>query len=344
VTIVAMALVILASTVVAARDPMTLGVSIDPARTRLVSEVDAFTARTGTQPAIWSTWSTWGSRGANVSLKAPCKPGFGSCSFPLKFVNALVGRGITPMIWWAPSGGERDRKGWYSRYKNITAGKHDKYIEAWAAAAARVSGKATVLVRFAHEMNGQWFPWGLGRYDNSPKRFKAAWRYIWQKFKAAGATNVKMIWSPIREGCEGCRPNYRFESFYPGNRYVPYAGMTALNWGAKRWRSLPSIVADPLARLRQVTRTRAKPAGKPVILAELASYHRGGDKAGWITTGYNKVFRKWPSVVGIVYLDANIPVGAYGTRDWRLAKPADGSALAAYSAIAARPKFKGSIQ
>jgi len=44
--------------------------------------------------------------------------------------------------------------------------------------------------------------------------------------EAVGADNVRFLWSPMPEGCIGCRPDHRLERFYPGGRYVDYVGFT----------------------------------------------------------------------------------------------------------------------
>ena len=57
-------------------------------------------------------------------------------------------------------------------------------------------------------------------------------------FQEEGATNVKWVWAPSREDCKGCEPNYRYESFYPGNRYVDYVALNSYNSAKRRWRTL----------------------------------------------------------------------------------------------------------
>ena len=53
-----------------------------------------------------------------------------------------------------------------------------------------------VVLRFAHEMNGHWYPWGAHRTD--PADFVAAWRHIHDVFRTVGATNVIWTWTPAR--------------------------------------------------------------------------------------------------------------------------------------------------
>jgi hypothetical protein len=329
-------LILLTGTSAIARSPMALGLSEDPAVSRDMSFVDAVIAETGATPALWSLWSTWGSRGGQGS----CTPSGGTCAFPSQAAAGLEARGITPMIWWKPTDPANRAKGRYERYIRIIKGRHDPYIRQWALDAKAHGGP--IVLRFAHEANGHWYPWGLAQLDNTPWRFKQAWRHVWRIFRDLGASNVRFLWNPIEEGCAGCIPDFRYESFYPGNKYVDYVGINAFNWGWRRWQPLTEILKPSVKRMRQLTGTRSLPRGKPIIVGELSSNHVNGNKASWLRTGYRKTFERWPKVKALVYLDVDMRHA--GQPDWRLIKPANGSALRAYVEIAAKPKFRGAIR
>jgi hypothetical protein len=321
---------------VGARSPMALGTTVNPTDARDMGVVDDVVRTTGAKPALWSLWSVWGSRGGQQA----CTPAKGTCAFPAVAASGLKARGITPMIWWLPTGPDDAFVGTYSRYIRIIKGRHDAYIRRWALDARAHGGP--IVLRFAHEPNGHWYPWGLARLDNSPKRFKRAWRHIWGIFRSVGATNVKFLWNPIEEGCAGCQPNIRFDRFYPGNKYVDYVGINVFNWSwGRRWQSLPRLLERPVRRLRQVTSKPWLPRGKPVIVGEVASSHIGGNKAKWIRNGYARTYKRLAMVKAIVYLD--VDMRRSGHPDWRLLKPTDGSALRAYSSVAAMSRFKGVI-
>lgn len=324
------------SAVVEARSQIALGHSVEPADARDMRVVDRHIARYGAKPAMWSLWSTWGSRGG----EAHCRTGKGTCAFPAAAAAGLRKRGITPLIWWTPVAPPGQARGHYARYLRIINGHHDDYIREWARD-AKVHGGPIVL-RFAHEMNGKWYPWSVSRFDNSPKRFKRAWRRVWRIFQNSGATNVRFLWNAMPEKCVGCNPYYRYESFYPGNRYVDYIGVNVYNYSPVNWRSMPSILGKPLRRLRDMTRTRARPRGMPVILGEVASGFHGGDKARWLRKGYLQTQRRWPQVKGIVYFDVDMRRNRHA--DWRLIRPRDGSAVRAYRQLVARPIFRGRIR
>jgi hypothetical protein len=338
-TVAALMLTVLATASVAARAPMALGISSE--RTTDLAAINDYKASTGAKPALWTVWSDWGSRGG----RANCVKGVGTCAFPTELARGIGSRGVTPFIWWQPTDPAVDRsdpctepvaRSAYASYPQITKGKHDKYIRDWAKA-AKAYGKP-VIVRFAHEMNGTWFPWSIcDKNGNTPKAFIAAWRHIVNEFRSVGARNVKFLWSPYNTESGGYAP------FYPGNAHVDYVGVTSLNWGNERWRPLSGLLERPMKVLQNVSRTSANPKGKPVILSEVGSNHLGGDKPGWIRDGYAHAYKKYPAIRAMVYFDINTAAITESQPDWRLVMPEDGSALAAYQSVASKPAFRASF-
>ena len=75
-------------------------------------------------------------------------------------------------------------------YRNIdiARGAQDRYIMRFARSLARYPG--TVWLRYAHEMNGYWYPWSRGA-----RAYRWAWRRIVRLFGVAGADNVRFVWS-----------------------------------------------------------------------------------------------------------------------------------------------------
>lgn len=328
---VALALIVLVASSAAARDPMSLGASSQFSTD--MAAVDDFANRVGVRPALWTLWSSWGDRGGRWR----CFRGFGTCAFPGAAARGLRSRGITPSIYWQPTDPSNPGAGRFERYRNIVVGKHDRYIREWARA-ARNFGEP-VVVRLAHEMNGTWFPWSLTNFDNTGSGFQAAWRHIVTEFRRVGARNVRFLWSPFQR-CTTCS-KYTYEQFYPGNRYVDYVGVTALNWGDVTWTSLDGLLAESLTELRQLTRTSRNPRGKPVILPEVGSNWVGGDKAAWIRDGYQIAYKRWPAIRAMVYFDYDTTFA--GQPDWRLIQPSDGTAFEAYRSLASMRIFRAAF-
>jgi hypothetical protein len=189
---------------------------------------------------------------------------------------------MTPVISWGPfdaNGPTIDQPTY--RLANITRGDFDGYIDSWAAG-LKAYGKP-VYLKFAHEMNGNWFPWGVGVNGNQPGDFVAAWRHIHDRFASTGVTNVRWIWNPnvVYSGIPAT-----LQQVYPGHDYVDWVGMNGYNWGTSvYWASCPcrstwetfSQVFD--RTYRELTAL----ANKPIFIGEFASSEAGGNKAKWIS-------------------------------------------------------------
>ena len=309
----------------AARRPITIGIA-DPAG-RDVATLDAHVAQVGgPQPGLWALWSDWGSRGGSPT----CVPGLGDCAFPTDMVMQLHARGITPVIWWEPTNPANPLQGYYERYKRTLNGFHDAYLIEWARA-ARAAGEASgkpILLRYAHEATGYWFPWSVGRFDNTKETYKAAWRYVWRIFRQEGALPyVHFLWSTV----------FPYKWAYPGDRFVKYVGVTVLNFGADRsWRYPGSLIAKRVRASLKITQ-------RPIIIAEMATAYLGGDKASWLKQAYKQSYERFPKIWGIMYLDTDEPNITAGQPDWRLVKPDDGLALRMYQFLATRARFQGRL-
>jgi len=162
---------------------------------------------------------------------------------------------------------------------DITAGTHDAYITQWATA-AKAWGKP-MFMRFNHEMNGNWFPWGEQANGNRPGDFARAWRHVHDIFVSVGATNVKWVWCPNIIG-SSLAP---LASIYPGDAYVDWVGMDGYNWAADRnmgWLTSSQVVKPTYDALVSLAPT------KPIMIGETGTSEDGGplgkpaSKAAWI--------------------------------------------------------------
>jgi len=309
----------------AARKPMVIGIA-NPDSAGL-SALDTHIAQNaGIPPRLWALWSDWGGRGGSQI----CQPGQGNCAFPYDSVVQLQQRGITPVIWWQPTNPNNPLQGLYERFKRTTNGYHDAYIIEWARA-ARAAGEATgkpVMIRYAHEATGYWFPWSIGRFDNTKELYKQAWRHVWKIFKREGALPwVRFIWSTV----------FPYKWAYPGDKYVSFVGVTVLNFGAdRRWRMPAPLIDKRVRASKKITK-------KPIIISELATNYLGGNKSKWLKQAYKRSYEKHPKIRAIMYLDTDQPAILAAQPDWRLVKPDDGSAMVTYNFIASRKRFQGQL-
>jgi mannan endo-1,4-beta-mannosidase len=220
----------------------------------------------------------------------------------LRQLEAVARRGSTPQISWEPwdqsVGAFREQPAY--RLATIIDGRHDAYIRSWARGLARFGKR--VHLRFAQEMNGDWYPWAEDANGNRPGEYVQAWRHVHDIFTAEGATNVRWVWCPVT------RP-VRY-SQYPGDAYVDivalsgFNGGRALPWGG--WRSFHEIFNNQLQSLRRLAPT------KPVQISEVGSAEKGGDKAAWIHELFDYVdAHRW--IRSVIWFDLKKQA------DWRVA-------------------------
>ena len=230
-------------------------------------------------------------------------------------IERVAAHGAFPMLTWEPwdyRDAELSPPPWWGRAKGseaagpafpldrIAAGHFDDYVRESARRIARYGGP--LLLRWAHEMNGGWYPWGVGAPGASPETYRQAWRHVWELFRDEAATNVSWVWSPnILDHCAA------FEPFYPGADCVDWLGLDGYNlggWG--RWRSFRRLFAASYARVADL-------GPQPIMIAETACAEAGGNKACWIAeTLTHAIPTEFPRVHALIWFNAN------KERDWRI--------------------------
>src|SRR3954468_9781211 len=206
------------------------GLPYDPA------VLDPFTQATGVSPSVAMYFYDFGGRVDSAALRR------------------LRDSGRLPMMTWEPWNHTTPSANPYS-LQAIAAGEFDAYLSAQGKALAAVG--APVAVRFAHEMNGSWYPWGQGVNGNTPADYVAAYRHVHDVITAAGATNVIWVWSPITVIS---RPNVPLAPLYPGDGYVDWLGLRVYFRSPNA-----AYAADIPSTLRELD--RIAPA-KPIYVAE----------------------------------------------------------------------------
>ena len=218
-------------------------------------------------------------------------------------LNAIANRGSVPEITWEPWDAS---KGLYKsqpryRLRNIIAGRFDAYVWKWARSLA--AWKHPVRLRFAQEMDGNWFPWSDYANGNHRGEFVRAWRHVHRIFDLAGATNVEWVWSSA----------FSSPATFPGARYVNVLATTCQNGGrrlfARGWQSFARGCG------KAITHTHSLAPRLPLQLAEVASAEAGGSKAQWITEMWAYLARH-REVTSIVWFDI------VKEADWRISSSA----------------------
>lgn len=213
-----------------------------------------------------------------------------------------VNRTHEVMITWEPSDSADPlaAAGGATGLAEIASGSADAAIDAFLVQLDSFPGK--VDLRFAHEMNGSWYPWA-----GDPSLYKRAWDHLRDRI-AAVAPRVKMVWSVNNVD----RPSSNsLERYWPGRDKVDIIGIDGYNCLAG-WQS-PSEVFS-----RVYNRVAALDDSTPIWITETASCEaassvagsQGESKAGWITDLLSST--AMPRVAAIVWFDKDKEF------DWRV--------------------------
>jgi hypothetical protein len=232
----------------------------------------------------------------------------GYCSFQTPQFQAVRDHGSIPFFSWNPGPGG----GAYSDAQ-IAAGSQDAYIKAWAQAAKKWGHP--FFLRFAWEMNGSWFPWGVGNNGTTAADYVAMWRHVHDVFASVGATNATWVWCPNIDPYGKRAP---LASVYPGSAYVDWTCLDGYN-GANPWTSFKGLFKSTYD---QIVNTVAP--GKPMVVGETASTESGGSKADWIGWMMKILPIEFPQIRGLLWFDKQEP-GPGGRSDWPLESSAAAS-------------------
>jgi hypothetical protein len=221
--------------------------------------------------------------------------------FPTEAMNNVRGYGAIPVFSWGAETIPRTSAEQPDfQLADIAGGAYDTYLHQFAAE-ARDWGHPFFL-RFAWEMNGNWFPWSESANGNSPGQFVPAWRRVHDIFEAVGAHNVTWVWCPYADTPRKLR-RFPLKPLYPGNGYVDWTCLDGYNWGhnavnPRPWRSFKEIF-DPA--YKAVTKKIAP--RKPLMLGEFATTPYGGHKALWIRKMFETLPRQYPRVRALIYFN-----------------------------------------
>jgi hypothetical protein len=248
-------------------DSVAFGVYI-PDLVEEPQRLDDFARGVGRQPAIVSIYKQWD-----------------YVPFEAAELSAIWARGAVPMITWEPFSYE----GREFPLRRIQRGAYAKYIRE-SANAARRWGKP-ILLRFAHEMNGDWYPWGRGVEGNNSHRYRAVWQRLVGIFRKRGADNVQWVWTPnVNTGGE-----LPFRDLYPGDAWVDWVGFDGFNWALRgEWNSFTEIVDNSYEEMAALT-------SKPMIVSETGSSESGGDKAAWVASALREEIPRLPRIRAVVW-------------------------------------------
>ncbi len=278
--------------------------------------IDRIAGEIGRMPAFVQWYEAWGSEVSRFSER-----------LHLDRLRAVDERGAIPFITWEPwipaLGADQPEY----RAALIAAGEYDAYLRTWAIPLAQW-GKP-VYIRMFHEMNAEWYPWGVVHPDTTPEDLIAAWQHVCQVFRDAGAWNVRWVWC-----VDAGLGKVALDRIYPGDDFVDWVGIDGYNWGLEHpdpgWRTFDEIFSVPYRALARLTQ-------RPVMIAETASVERGGDKAAWIANAFAALPQRYSRVRAIAWFNEKRPDGDF---------PVGSSpeSLAAFQAAIAAPNMQAPLE
>lgn len=284
-TLAAVAVADTGTAAAAAPTPRTFGVTLPGVPTDL-SGLQALQTELGhdAQTVMW--YQAWSS----------------GTGFPATAAAQIAASGATPEVTWEPW----DPSAWVAQPKyalaRIASGAFDSYISSWARQ-IRGYGKPVIL-RFAHEMNGNWYPWSEQVNGNRPGDYVAAWRHVHAVFDKNKVTNVTWLWSPNVPYAGSTD----LGELYPGDASVDEVALDGYNWSTLQtgstWQSFDQVFDPGLAAVESLTT-------RPVSIGEVGCPEVGGDKPAWITDMFSTLSTR-TDIRGFVWFDYTKET------DWRI--------------------------
>lgn len=179
---------------------------------------------------------------------------------------AITSGGRTPVLtlepwpWWMTHD-QIDKQ-----YDNsaIVEGKFDNQLRGIAQTLVGYTGR--VFLRYAHEMNADWYPWGIGVNGNTAASYVRAWRHVHDVMSSI-APNILWVWAPAAG-----QDDVDLADVYPGDEYVDYVGVTGYG-RPNESATAEGTFGDWYAAVRKIT-------DKPAIISETGA--SGKHKVEWI--------------------------------------------------------------
>lgn len=167
-----------------------------------LSSISAFETVTAKKVSVVHWGSSWKNSDGSVN------------NFNPTYWDNARSRNIIPWFSWHPQQSGLGATQPAYTLAAIARGDWDSYITTWATAAKNWG--YPFFLRFMHEMNGTWYPWGIGANGNSRADFVPAWKHVHDIFTAVGASNVTWVWCPNNSA------TINLVDLYPGDPYTDW--------------------------------------------------------------------------------------------------------------------------
>lgn len=206
------------------------------------------------------------------------------------------------MITWEPYLKDNKSK---SILNDILSGKYDSLIGDFASELKKYNH--SVLLRWGHEMNGNWYSWSGEQNDKNTSLYIKSFQHIHDIFQQKGDKNVKFVFSVDAKDVPSITWN-RFENYYPGDEYVDIIGIDFYNWGSDAtlfagkifgWENPEKILKPPYERIIK------NYPHKPIMISEVGSSSSGGDKIKWMKDFFYLLKTRFTAIKAFVWFDIN---------------------------------------
>jgi hypothetical protein len=225
---------------------------------------------------------------------------FNGIVYPKAHIHAIFQSGAVPFVRLMPrSDEEQGHPEEVFTMQNIIDGVFDTELKKWAKDAKK--DNIPMLVDFAVEMNGDWFPWsgvftggdttdayGDPTYPDGPERFRDAYRHIIDIFRVEDVKHITWFFHPD----QGSYPNESWNKakyYYPGDDYIDWIGFSL--YGAQEitegWEGLEfsTQLAAHYIDIKAISGT------KPIALLEfgVTDNHPNGNKTTWFNDAFSTI-------------------------------------------------------
>jgi hypothetical protein len=225
---------------------------------------------------------------------------YNGIKYPIDKIHAIQKSGSVPYVRIMPRSDElQGHAEQHFSLENIINGDFDPALKQWANSAKK--DNIPLLVDFAVEANGDWFPWsgrfnggsettayGDLNYPDGPERYRDAYRHIIDLFREEGVHHITWFYHynyASFPNSEWNQPKY----YYPGDDYIDWIGFSL--YGAQ-------TLAEEWSGLEFSTQLKdfhpsylALKTTKPTALLEfgVTDHHAEGSKEEWLDDAFKTI-------------------------------------------------------
>lgn len=236
---------------------------------------------------------------------------FDGIKFPEAEAQQIYSLGAIPFISLLPRSSYRQYKiDSIFSFDKILEGDFDEELTQWALDAK--NSEIPMMLDFAPEMNGNWFPWS-GQYNfydgnikTAGKMYRDTYRYIVEIFRRAGAENITWAFHPNGGSFNSAGWN-KMKKYYPGDNYVDWIGVSI--YGSQRigdrWLEIIDTFDETYHNMANISKN------KPLAIFEfgVTEDKENGDKSQWIEDVFDFVqSSKYSRIKLISYWNQNFPI------------------------------------